>query len=54
MVEIDVNAMMFLKVYGSHLSDQQYQALREKLLAGDPQGAMQDLRGILERKQEEV
>ena len=50
MVEIDVNAMMFLKRYRSQLSFQQYKTLRGQVLAGDSQGAMKGLKRLLERK----
>lgn len=49
MVEIDVNAMMFLKAYRSKLSHQQYKTLRGQVLAGDPQGAMKGLKRLLNR-----
>ena len=52
MVEIDVNAMMFLKSYRSQLSPQQYKTLRGQVLAGDPQGAMKGLRKLLNRKKQ--
>ena len=50
MVEIDVNAMVFLKAYRLQLTSQQYQTLREKVLAGDAAGAMNGLKRILEQK----
>ena len=49
MVEIDVNAMMFLKAYRSQLTSQQYKTLRGQVLAGDSQGAMKGLRKLLNR-----
>lgn len=51
MVEIDVNAMMFLKAYRPELSQQQYKTLRGQVLAGDPQGAMKGLKRLLRRNQ---
>lgn len=50
MVEIDVNAMMFLKAYRSQLSQQQYKTLRGQVLAGDSAGAMKGLKKILQRE----
>ena len=50
MVEIDVNAMMFLKAYRLQLTTQQYKTLRGQLLAGDSVGAMKGLNRILEQK----
>ena len=50
MVEIDVNAMMFLKAYRPRLTHQQYSDLREKLLAGDSISAMKDLKQILAKR----
>ena len=50
MVEIDVNAMMFLKAYRLQLTTQQYNALRDKVLAGESVGAMNGLKRILEQK----
>lgn len=50
MVEIDVNAMMFLKAYRLQLSTQQYKTLRGQVLAGDSVGAMKGLKRILEQK----
>ncbi|MGN0998658.1 MAG: hypothetical protein ACI4PO_03825 [Faecousia sp.] len=50
MVEIDVNAMMFLKAYRPKLNDQQYKTLRGQVLAGDSIGAMKGLKKILRRK----
>lgn len=47
MVEIDVNAMMFLRAYRPRMTHQQYQELRDKVLAGDSVGAMKDLKRIL-------
>lgn len=49
MVEIDVNAMMFLKAYRSQLSYEEYKTLRGQVLDGDPQRAMKGLKRILER-----
>ena len=49
MVEIDVNAMMFLKAYQRKLSQQQYKTLRGQVLAGDSQGAMKGLKRLLNR-----
>lgn len=54
MVEIDVNAMMFLKAYRSQLTWQQYTALRDQVLAGDPQGAMKGLKRLMERKSKKL
>lgn len=50
MVEIDANAMMFLKAYRPQLTTQQYKTLRGQVLAGDAAGAMSGLKRILERK----
>lgn len=50
MVEIDVNAMMFLKAYRPRLTRQQYQTLRGQVLAGDSVGAMKGLKRILAKK----
>lgn len=50
MVEIDVNAMMFLRAYRLQLSTQQYKTLRGQVLAGDSIGAMKGLKRILEQK----
>ena len=50
MVEIDVNAMMFLKAYRLQLTTQQYKTLRGQVLASDSVGAMNGLKRILERK----
>lgn len=50
MVEIDVNAMMFLKAYRLQMTQQQYKTLRGQVLAGDPQGAMKGLKKLLQRK----
>ena len=50
MVEIDVNAMMFLKAYRSQLSHQQYKTLRGQVLAGDSVGAMKGLKRILAKR----
>lgn len=50
MVEIDVNAMMFLKAYRTRLSHQQYNTLRGQLLAGDSIGAMKGLKRIMRQK----
>ena len=50
MIEVDVNAMMFLKAYRLHLSQQQYKTLRGQILAGDPAGAMKGLKKILQRE----
>ena len=50
MVEIDVNAMMFLKAYRSRLTHQQYKTLRGQVLAGDSIGAMKGLKRILDKK----
>lgn len=50
MVEIDVNAMMFLRAYRLQLTMQQYKTLRGQVLAGDAVGAMKGLKRILERK----
>ena len=49
MVEIDVNAMMFLKAHSSKLSHQQYKTLRGQVLAGDSQGAMKGLKKLMKR-----
>lgn len=49
MVEIDVNAMMFLKAYQAKLSQQQYRTLRGQVLAGDSVGAMKGLKKLLKR-----
>ena len=50
MVEIDVNAMMFLKAYRKQLTTQQFKTLRGQVLAGDVVGAMKGLKKILEIK----
>lgn len=50
MVEIDVNAMMFLKAYRPRLTHQQYHTLRGQVLAGDATGAMKGLKRILAKK----
>ena len=50
MVEIDVNAMMFLKAYRPQLTRQQYHTLRGQVLAGDSVGAMKGLQRILAKK----
>lgn len=50
MVEIDVNAMMFLKAYRPQLTHQQYKTLRGQVLAGDAIGAMKGLQRILAKK----
>ena len=50
MVEIDSNAMMFLKAYRSRMTHQQYKDLRDKVLAGDSIGAMKGLQRILAKK----
>lgn len=50
MVEIDVNAMMFLKAYRPQLTAQQYKTLRGQVLAGDAVGAMKGLKNILAKR----
>ena len=50
MVEIDVNAMMFLKAYRLQLTTQQYKTLRGQVLAGESAAAMKGLKRILEQK----
>lgn len=50
MVEVDVNALMFLKAYRPKLTQQQYKTLRGQVLAGDSIGAMKGLKRILERR----
>ena len=50
MVEIDVNAMMFLRAYRPRMTHQQYTDLRDKVLAGDSAGAMKGLQRILAKK----
>lgn len=50
MIEIDANALMFLKAYRPQLSQQQYKTLRGQVLAGDSKGAMKGLKKIMERK----
>lgn len=50
MVEVDVNAMMFLIAYRLQLTTQQYKTLRGQVLAGDAAGAMKGLKRILERR----
>lgn len=52
MVEIDVNAMMFLKACQRKLSRQQYKTLRGQVLAGDSQGAMKGLKRLLDRSKQ--
>ena len=54
MVEIDSNALMFLKAYRFQLSQQQYKTLRGQVLAGDSQGAMKGLKRIMERKRKTI
>ena len=54
MVEIDVNAMMFLKAYRPKMTAQQYKTLRGQVLAGDPIGAMKGLKRILLRNNQTV
>lgn len=50
MVEIDVNAMMFLKAYRRYLTPQQYKTLRGQILAGDAVGAMKGLKKIMAKR----
>lgn len=54
MVEIDVNAMMFLKAYQTKLNHQQYRTLRGQVLAGDSVGAMKGLKRILARNNQTI
>lgn len=52
MREIDVNAICRLKAYRRVLTHQQYQTLKGQILAGDHDGAMRGLDGILKRQKE--
>lgn len=50
MVEIDANAMMFLKAYRRQLTPQQYKTLKGQVLAGDSVGAMKGLEKIMAKR----
>lgn len=47
MKEVNVGALIRLKGARQRLTDQEYRTLRGQVLAGDPNGAMRDLRKIL-------
>lgn len=47
MRRIDFNALMQIKACYDRLSEHEYQKLREQVLAGDPDGAMRELRRLM-------
>lgn len=47
MQEIDFKALIHLQACRHRLRPEQYRALRQQVLAGDPEGAMKSLREIL-------